>query len=48
VCRSKFGKGLIPVLVITTVEEAELLFVRGIVSGINIKQDLPSFPATLL
>jgi hypothetical protein len=41
----KDQQGVIHVLVITTIEEAELLLsVRGIVSGIDIEQDLPSFP----
>jgi hypothetical protein len=32
-------------LVITTIEEAELLLpIRGIVGGIDIEQDLSSFP----
>jgi hypothetical protein len=36
---------MIHVLVITTIEEAELLqSVRGIVGGIDIEQDLSSFP----
>ena len=40
----KDQQGVIHVLVITTVEEAELLLpVRWIVGGINIEQDLSSF-----
>ena len=41
----KDQQGVIHVLVITTIEKAELLLpVRGIVGGIDIEQDLPSFP----
>ena len=41
----KYQQRVIHVLVITTIEEAELLLpVRGIVSGIDIQQDLSSFP----
>jgi hypothetical protein len=41
----KDQQGVIPVLVITTIEEAELLLpIRGIVGGIDIEQDRSSFP----
>ena len=41
----KDPQGVIHVLVITTIEKAELLLpVSGIVGGIDIEQDLPSFP----
>jgi hypothetical protein len=40
----KDQQGMIHVLVITTIEEAELLLaVSGIVGGIDIQQNLPSF-----
>jgi hypothetical protein len=41
----KDQQGVIHELVITTIEKAELLLpVRGIVRGIDIEQDLSSFP----
>ena len=45
----KDQQGVIHVLVITTIEKAELLLpVRGIVGGIDFEQDLPSFPDLFL
>ena len=41
----KDQQGVIHVLVITTIEKAELLLsVRWVVRGVDIEQDLPSFP----
>jgi hypothetical protein len=44
----KDQQGVIHVLVIATIEEAELLLpVSGIVGGIDVEQDLSSFPDLL-